>query len=327
MGITSREYYDRYIKTPEEDICGCGNKKSFNNFTHGYNLYCQAHCPIASAIRNDKVSNRFKCEDGEEKLKLCKERTKNTISSDPFHYEKAAGKRRITFREKCENLGITEEEYYTARAKHATDVVKNSGRTEEVVRKAMDTKAKRNSFGGKSGYKPYLLGESIISVQGYEPFVLDYLQEVLETKKIHAGKSIGFFKYFCEMREEIHNYFPDIRIFEHIFIEVKSEYTFSMHREETFAKLGSVLMENKVAVLVIPNKSESRKRKLDGSKKLIDWAISSQASNLDGCIIKYEEGSTTILCGVESSDSKCRGSLRQIREQDIVWSSVKIEAV
>jgi hypothetical protein len=88
------------------------------------------------------------------------------------------------------------------------------------------------------------------------------------------------------------------------------------------------MMQNKVAVLIIPSKSEARKGKLDGSKKLLDWAISSQASNLDsGLIIKHEEGSTTILCGVESSDSKCRGSLRQIREQDIVWSPVKIGAV
>jgi hypothetical protein len=88
------------------------------------------------------------------------------------------------------------------------------------------------------------------------------------------------------------------------------------------------MMQNKVAVLIITSKSEARKGKLDGSKKLLDWAISSQASNLDsGLIIKHEEGSTTILCGVESSDSKCRGSLRQIREQDIVWSPVKIGAV
>jgi hypothetical protein len=41
----------------------------------------------------------------------------------------------------------------------------------------------------------------------------------------------------------------------------------------------------------------------------------------------YDEGSTTILLGVESSDSKCRGSVRSIAECDIVWSSMKVEAV
>lgn len=75
------------------------------------------------------------------------------------------------------------------------------------------------------------------------------------------------------------------------------------------------------------SKSEARKGKLERSKKLIDWAISSQASNhQEPFVLMYDEGSTTILYGVESSDSKCRGSQRNLRECDIVWSTVKIVA-
>lgn len=61
---------------------------------------------------------------------------------------------------------------------------------------------------------------------------------------------------------------------------------------------------------------------------MLDWAISSQASNVAQPFVAiYDEGSTTILLGVESNDSKCRGSSRILEECDIVWSSVKAEEV
>lgn len=81
-------------------------------------------------------------------------------------------------------------------------------------------------------------------------------------------------------------------------------------------------------IVVVPSGREARKRKLEGSKNLLDWAISSQASNhMQPFVAMYDEGSTTILLGVESSDSKCRGSSRILEERDIVWSSVKAEVV
>jgi hypothetical protein len=53
-------------------------------------------------------------------------------------------------------------------------------------------------------------------------------------------------------------------------------------------------------ILMVIDKHEVRNNKLDGSKKLLDWAISSQAPNPTW----YGEGSTTILLGVDSSESK-----------------------
>lgn len=91
---------------------------------------------------------------------------------------------------------------------------------------------------------------------------------------------------------------------------------------------GGVFDSNKNIILAIPTKRELRKNKLDGMKNLLDWAISSQASNHnEPHVLMYDEGSTTILYGVESSDSKCRDSQRILRECDIVWSSVKAEAI
>ena len=60
-------------------------------------------------------------------------------------------------------------------------------------------------------------------------------------------------------------------------------------------------------------------------KNYLNWAISSRVPKLN-CEILYGEGSTTILYGVESNDSKCRGSSRTLEERDIVWSPVKIGA-
>jgi hypothetical protein len=90
-------------------------------------------------------------------------------------------------------------------------------------------------------------------------------------------------------------------------------------------KIGGVFDLEQNIVLIIPSRIEVRKNKLDGCKKLLDWAISSQASKdcNNSFVAIYDEGSTTIRIGVESSDSKCRGSSRILEECDIVWSMVK----
>lgn len=122
-------------------------------------------------------------------------------------------------------------------------------------------------------------------------------------------------------------YFPDA-IIPNYYLEVKSEYTFNLHRENVYEKICGVFDQGKNIIVVIPSKFEVRKGNLEGSKKLLDWAISSQASNhQQPHVLMYDEGSTTILYGVESSDSKCRGSDRVLTEQDIVWTSVKAEAI
>ena len=57
----------------------------------------------------------------------------------------------------------------------------------------------------------------------------------------------------------------------------------------------------------------------------LDWAISSQAST-NGIYI-LDEGSTTILYGVGSSDPKCLKSFDEMKDCDIVWSAMKVAAV
>lgn len=167
-----------------------------------------------------------------------------------------------------------------------------------------------------------------IKVQGYEPIILDYFQIMLDEKTLIAnGKSIGYFKYNSKDGE--HMYFPDM-IIPNFIVEVKSCYTFEQNKENVYNKIGGIFSKDKNLLLVIPSISEVRKNKLDGTKRLLDWAISSQASKdytNTPFVAIYDEGSTTILIGVESNDSKCRGSSRILEERDIVWSILKDIAV
>lgn len=56
-GMTSKEYYDRFIKKPDEGICPtCGKPTKFIKFGRGYKKHCSYSCssldPIANKQRN-----------------------------------------------------------------------------------------------------------------------------------------------------------------------------------------------------------------------------------------------------------------------------------
>lgn len=315
--MTSKEYYDTYVMQENENICECGNLRIYGNWK--YSKYCGQKCPANIENRLDGVRNTYLGDDREEKLKTRNiKRGKVDINLE---------KRRSTLKNKAEKLGLTPTEYYSQHAKNGARGISQEKKLEYTLQ-GMETKAKRNNFGGKSGYVDYVLFDKVISVQGYEPIVLDYLQEKLSNDKLFAGgKSVGYVKYYENDKKR--SYFPDAKIFEDTYIEVKSKFTYEKALSNIYAKVGGVFDEGKNILIVVLSKQEVLKNKLDGLKNLLDWAISSQASKDKATIpyvAIYDEGSTTILYGVESNDSKCRGSFRTLRECDIVWSSVKVEA-
>lgn len=193
----------------------------------------------------------------------------------------------------------------------------------------MRTVSETGKFGGRSYYKQYkLFGEDVI-VQGYEPKILNYLQTITTREELNVanGRKIEHIKYNSVSGKRI--YFPDMLLMQYV-VEVKSDYTYQQHKANVFEKVGGVFDKDQSMLIVIPSRTEVRKNKLDGTKKLLDWAISSQASKdapQHPFVAIYDEGSTTILIGVESNDSKCRGSSRILEECDIVWSAVKAAAV
>lgn len=317
MGISSREYYDKYLKVENEEICKCGQLKGFNNFTHGYNEYCSSKCPFVVDNRLNAIRNRFKGPDRDTKIEAFKQR-RGTVDIN-------IEKRRETLKLKAESMGMTPFEYYSMMGSKS---FKSRSRESiiESTERAMITKQKNNTLVNIPFYKDYTIFDRVVKVQGYEPLVLDYLQSFLTEADVTVDcKKIGSISYFNKLDEK-KLYFPDFLLKDFI-VEVKSLHTFSMNREMVFAKIGGVFNLNRSVLLVIPTISEVRKNKLDGSKKLLDWAISSQASKDHPFVAIYDEGSTTILKGVESNDSKCRGPSRCLEECDIVWSPVKVGAV
>lgn len=42
--MNSREYYDQFLKKPNEDICICGKLKKYQNFKVGYQKFCSTRC-------------------------------------------------------------------------------------------------------------------------------------------------------------------------------------------------------------------------------------------------------------------------------------------
>lgn len=293
LNLSSKEYYDKFFRKSDEGICYCGNLTKYRGFS--YNEYCSAKCATKSEKHRKCISERFL---RNPKALVSFREKKKSLTID---YNKSIEKRRKTISEKCKKLGISQEEYYSQHSKNAFNGISSEKITERTL-KAMKTKEKNGTLESRSGYKKYPFFDEFVSLQGYEPIVLDSLLKDFNFGKdeIMIGKSkIPIIKYGNNRL-----YFPDFYLpKQNLLIEVKSTYTFEQHKENVFDKCSASLKSGYSIALVILTRSEARNRKLDGSKNLLHWAISSQAPNP----IWYGEGSTTI-----SKESRNKRSEKQI---------------
>ena len=80
-----REYYDKYLKQPDEGIClKCGKPTAFNNFLDGYNKYCSIKCANSSELRLEHIKETNLKKYGTESSlanKQVREKAKNTIQN------------------------------------------------------------------------------------------------------------------------------------------------------------------------------------------------------------------------------------------------------
>ena len=78
--ISSKDYYDKYLKKPGEGICEtCGKPTTFNSLFKGYARYCNGSCSfIIKKTQELKQEREFKKERQDEKLKK-EEEYKNYI--------------------------------------------------------------------------------------------------------------------------------------------------------------------------------------------------------------------------------------------------------
>jgi hypothetical protein len=290
LNMSSKEYYDKHHKKPFEGKCkGCENPTKYSNFK--YNEFCGVKCSNSDEDFRELISKRF--ERNPSALESFRKKRKESNVDNNLE------KRRKTIEEKAKSLGITVEEYHSIHGKKARNSLSQE-RIEEIKLKRMDTiQNTTGNYGGRSTYKKFDFFDETVSLQGYEPLVLRYLIESgLSKDQIRVGKSnIPIIRY-----EENSLYFPDFYLPDsNLIIEVKSDYTFKQHRDKNMSKAMACLKSGFSILILVVQKSEARKGKLESSKKLLDWAISSQAPKPTW----YGEGSTTIPLGVESNDSKC----------------------
>lgn len=109
--------------------------------------------------------------------------------------------------------------------------VEHAHQNQEIHDKSIKTSARR---------KTYELGSRKITVQGYEPAALDYIQKVkgIRAKDIECGtgnRKIPKISYYFDGKERV--YFPDIYLPKlNRLIEVKSEYTYRVCRSQNRKK-------------------------------------------------------------------------------------------
>jgi hypothetical protein len=59
-GLTSKEYYDKFIRKPGEGICPtCGKETKFIKFGRGYKKHCNYSCSSADPIANKQRYNTY----------------------------------------------------------------------------------------------------------------------------------------------------------------------------------------------------------------------------------------------------------------------------
>lgn len=294
LKMTSKEYYDKHHRMPEEGYCkNCGGDTKYHGYS--YRTFCSVICSNQDEDFRYLMSSKF-------------DRNPDALESfRKIRKEKKWGsgieKRKQTIEKKAMSLGITVEEYYSNRSRKAYNSQTEEQKRNRVIKRMETIESSTGNYGGRSGYKKVPFFGETVSLQGYEPYVLEYLIENGMTKDmIKVGKSsIPIIKYINrEGKKSL--FFPDFYLpMSNLIIEVKSEYTYNQHKENNLLKAQATIKAGYSIIMLIISKSEARKGKLEGSKKILDWAISSQDPNPKW----YGEGSTTIRKGVESSDSKC----------------------
>lgn len=212
--IILKDYYDKYLKQENENICQyCNKKTNYRNMVRGYLDFCSRKC--ASLGTRDKTRETWMKIYGVDHPNKCKE----VIEKSKQTYFKRTG-------------------------------FENSSHNPDVIEKRKQTYFKRTGFyypmqnpesfekNKKSAYssKPYSMPSGDIRfVQGYEHFALNFLIESYDESNILTHKGVPTIVY--DFEDGNHTYYPDIFIpSENLIIEVKSTWTYTADLDKNLAK-------------------------------------------------------------------------------------------
>lgn len=236
-------------RSPEEliiKICEqCGKefsytKRKLNKF---YKRFCSKSC---SATYIQRTRSK------EDKIKIAKKIKRTNLKKYGSEYVVNS----IYTRKKTkEKLGVEysfQLKYVLNKSKES--LLKNTGyaypsQNPKTIKKIIDTKNKR--YGDllipMSKFKEYKMPSGrIVKVQGNEGKALDILIEKYDEKDIIIGRKnieneIGKIFYTCD-NEKVHIYYPDIYIkSKHKIYEVKSNFTFNIHKDINIKKKDACL--------------------------------------------------------------------------------------
>lgn len=283
--ISSKDYYDRFLKKEKEDFCKtCSGKTSFDDIRTGYKKYCSVVCAMKSDSHRDAVKNRFK----NNPKALLSYRAKIQTYRENLSQEEIDRSS-----EKRVNTVVSKygAEYLSERVKQQWKDKTPEERT-KISEKSMDTRSRSYK------YKKIVLDGKEFFVQGWEPSVIEMLKRhcKLTESEIVVGVS-NVPRIDCGVDRK---HYPDIFIPKYqTLIEVKSAYVYEKHKDkilenEKYAKQSGynyivLVFSRDPMKIVYSDKTKNgvvQKHEFEEFKNKLDWIISSQASVKD-------EGSTT----------------------------------
>lgn len=234
--IHSREYYDKYLKEPDENICkNCGKTTKFVNFTYGYRRYCCRLCARQSEEAKLSASETWRSHTDEWKQEV-KLRIQNTYFQKTGYHHNWSNP---DSRQKCIDTYF-KETGYTHNMKNPEHLKQ---RSEEYFRKTgyyhnwsnPESFAKcQQTYYEKTGYKNPAQNPNIQlhTVYGfyYNDIYFDSHWEYELYEALQSSKNVFeyhpkiTFTYIKEKQE--HKYKPDF-IINGKFYEVKGDFFFN----------------------------------------------------------------------------------------------------
>ena len=206
--MTNKEYYDKYLKKPDEGICPvCGKETPFKKISQGYAAYCCfAHFKESELVKEHRA-----------KTNLEKFGVVNCWQS-PVCMKKAAETKQERYGD--ENFTNREKANNTCTIKYG---VKNPGEAPAVKEKIASTMFKH--FGGhnmqnaecRSKAQTRYMFEGIKFDSSYEIAFYIYHRDMHHNIK----RNYNSFEYECN--NKIHRYFPDFMI-DDTYYEIKGDH-------------------------------------------------------------------------------------------------------
>lgn len=213
LDITQKEYYDTYLKKPDEGIClFCGKETKFIKLSKGYNSYCNMDCCYKSDLvkkhREETIFNKtgknnvFQVEEVKEKIK----ETNLKILGVEYPLQSEV------IKQKCEN---TCEQIYGS---------KNPFQNENVKKKCRETMFKH--WGCEYNMQSKEIRSKAQTRYNYFGIKFDSAAELIyyiycKDHNINIIRNTSYLIYYSN--NKIHRYFPDF-IIDGIYYEIKENH-------------------------------------------------------------------------------------------------------